>query len=153
MRVHREQNLDYVAGFPGLTRRNIARRIGLFRDGIAVHDYLEIAFFYPVRVAHHKIEEARTCHSKLRRFSLRESRFLPNFHLLVFPVKKRCGKKVHIKVIAILRINKLRIFRRVFHSGTHAAPHSRIHLGIHPIMAGTRRSEVHVPAMSRMYCR
>ena len=151
VRVHREKHLDYVAGLPRLSRRHVARRVRLFHDGIAVHDDLKGVFLHPVRMADFHVETAATRNGKLRRFSLREGRFLLDCHALRFPVQKRSRKQVYIQTRFILRVDELVVLRGIFHTRTHAAPHGCIHLGIHPIMTGTCRSEVHVPAMFRVY--
>ena len=153
MRVHRVKDLNHVAGLPGLTRRHIARRVGLLHDGIAVHDNLEIAFLDPVRVANLHIEFAATRNRELGGFALREGRFLLNFHAFILPVQKRSRKQVYIQTRFILRVDKLVVLRGVLHARTHAAPHARIHLGIHAVMARARGRKVHVAAMLRVDCR
>ena len=153
MRVHRVKNLDHVSGFPGLARRNIARRVGFLHDSIAVHDNLEVAFLDPVRMTDFHIETAATRNRELGGFALREGRFLLDCHALRFPVQKRSRKQVYIQTRFILRVDELVVLRGIFHTRTHATPHGGIHLGIHPIMTGTCRSEIHIPAMFRVYSR
>ena len=153
MRVHRVKYFDNIARFPRLSSRNIARRCRFLHDGIAIDDDLESIFLDPVRMADLHIEFTATRNRELGTFALREGRLLLDFNTLVFPIQHGSRKEVHVKRIFIFRINKLVVLRRIFHAGTHAAPHARIDLGIHAVMARTRRSEIHIAAVFRVDCR
>ena len=152
MHIHRVKHFDYIAALPRFSGRHVARRVRLFHHGVAVYDHLEFAFLDPVRVTNLHVERAGAGNGELGTFTLRECGLLLDLHVLRLPIQDGCGKEVHVKLVAVFGVNKLVVLGRVFHARTHATPHGCIHLGIHAVMAGTCRSEVHVPAMFWMYC-
>ena len=147
VRVHRVKHFNDIARLPGLPCRNIARRRRLFHDGIAIDNDLEFTFLDPIRMANLHIEFPAARNRELGTLTLRERRFLFDFHALVFPIQDGSGKEVHVKRVAIFRVNKLIVLGRIFHARAYATPHARIDLGINAVMARTSRREVDIAAM------